>query len=250
MNVDDDGWPRTLLAASLASGPVAFALVGRAAGRRVGGAPWPRPPASSWPRWTPEQSKLAVHPFDGGDRQSFVYVPMARSGAPLKKLNAEQRKLAHALLKTGLSAGRLSARSPRSSSWRRCWPSWRRTRSGAIRRCTTSGCSASPRPSGTWGWKTEGHHLSFNFTVVKGTTIATTPTFMGANPAEVRERPAQGAPGAAGGGGSGARAGEVVRPSEARAKVVFDAKAPPDILTTDKSAGRAAAAGGGRGGGR
>ena len=49
-----------------------------------------------------------------------------------------------------------------------------------------------PAPNGTWGWKAEGHHLSFNFTVVKGTSIATTPTFTGANPAEVRDGPLKG----------------------------------------------------------
>jgi hypothetical protein len=38
----------------------------------------------------------------------------------------------------------------------------------------------------------EGHHLSLNFTVLNGKVMATTPRFMGANPAEVREGPHKG----------------------------------------------------------
>jgi hypothetical protein len=38
-----------------------------------------------------------------------------------------------------------------------------------------------------WGWRYEGHHLSLNFTLVEGKDIAVTPSFMGSNPAEVRE---------------------------------------------------------------
>jgi hypothetical protein len=36
-----------------------------------------------------------------------------------------------------------------------------------------------------WGWRFEGHHLSLNFTL-RGDAVATTPSFFGANPAEVR----------------------------------------------------------------
>jgi hypothetical protein len=43
-----------------------------------------------------------------------------------------------------------------------------------------------PAAGGTWGWRVEGHHVSHNFTIVKGTLVATTPQFLGANPAEVR----------------------------------------------------------------
>ena len=50
------------------------------------------------------------------------------------------------------------------------------------------------RPSLTepWAWKVEGHHLSLNFTIINGEVMATTPRFMGANPAEVRQGPHQG----------------------------------------------------------
>ena len=43
-----------------------------------------------------------------------------------------------------------------------------------------------------WGWRFEGHHLSFSFTLVEGKDIAVTPSFMGTNPAEVRQGPKKG----------------------------------------------------------
>src|SRR3954451_23493831 len=43
-----------------------------------------------------------------------------------------------------------------------------------------------PDAAGTtpWGWRFEGHHVSLNVTVVDG-AVASTPLFLGANPAEV-----------------------------------------------------------------
>jgi hypothetical protein len=44
-----------------------------------------------------------------------------------------------------------------------------------------------PAARGTWGWRVEGHHVSLHFSVANGAAIASTPTFAGSNPAEVRE---------------------------------------------------------------
>ncbi len=43
-----------------------------------------------------------------------------------------------------------------------------------------------PSLEGIWSWGFSGHHLSLHFTMVEG-KIASTPTFLGANPGEVRE---------------------------------------------------------------
>ena len=40
-----------------------------------------------------------------------------------------------------------------------------------------------PGKSGTWGWRFGGHHVSLNNLVVDGTVVATTPCFLGADPA-------------------------------------------------------------------
>jgi hypothetical protein len=48
-----------------------------------------------------------------------------------------------------------------------------------------------PAEKGVWGYRVEGHHVSVHFTVVNG-KLAATPTFFGANPAEVRQGPRKG----------------------------------------------------------
>ncbi len=48
-----------------------------------------------------------------------------------------------------------------------------------------------PDDEGIWGYNFEGHHISFNFTFVKG-KLSTSPTFLGANPAEVMLGPSRG----------------------------------------------------------
>ena len=40
-----------------------------------------------------------------------------------------------------------------------------------------------PRERGTWGWRFGGHHVSLNNLVVDGAVVATTPCFLGADPA-------------------------------------------------------------------
>ena len=48
-----------------------------------------------------------------------------------------------------------------------------------------------PSASSPWGYSFEGHHISQNFTVVNG-KVQDTPSFYGANPAEVKEGPRKG----------------------------------------------------------
>ena len=36
-----------------------------------------------------------------------------------------------------------------------------------------------PSPDGTWSWRVEGHDLSLNFTFLKGSLVASTPSFFG-----------------------------------------------------------------------
>src|SRR5262249_31909525 len=44
-----------------------------------------------------------------------------------------------------------------------------------------------PSKTAKWGWRVEGHHLSLNFTMDGAEVIASTPTFFGANPAEIKD---------------------------------------------------------------
>ncbi|PYS47859.1 MAG: hypothetical protein DMG13_26845 [Acidobacteria bacterium] len=49
-----------------------------------------------------------------------------------------------------------------------------------------------PSTKETWGWRVEGHHVSLHFTVVNGNLVASSPSFFGSNPAEIREGPKKG----------------------------------------------------------
>jgi hypothetical protein len=48
-----------------------------------------------------------------------------------------------------------------------------------------------PSETNVWGFRVEGHHLSLNFTLIRG-RVAGSPSFLGANPAEVRQGPRKG----------------------------------------------------------
>jgi hypothetical protein len=43
-----------------------------------------------------------------------------------------------------------------------------------------------PGTDAPWGWRFEGHHISLNYTLVKGRMLGPTPLFFGSNPGEVR----------------------------------------------------------------
>jgi hypothetical protein len=44
-----------------------------------------------------------------------------------------------------------------------------------------------PASKGTWGWRFEGHHISLNFFCKDGKIVSSTPSFLGSNPAIVRD---------------------------------------------------------------
>lgn len=138
-----------------------------------------------------EEREQATYPFDDAERLDWHFIPRERNGLPLKTMNPTQRALAFGLLQTGLSAeGTVTAttimtleqilhemenQSPR--------------RDPELYFFTIFG---DPSNSDKWGWRVEGHHLSLNFTLEDGEVIGATPTFFGANPAEVRQGPRQG----------------------------------------------------------
>jgi hypothetical protein len=140
----------------------------------------------------PEQSAKASFPVKGDERLNWHFIPKDRNGLPFKDMTEEQRGLALGLLKSGMSergfgtatnimtlelilaelegAGRRFPRDP------------------ALYYVSIFG---KPEKSGTWAWRVEGHHLAVNFTVVAG-QVASTPSFFGSNPAEVRKGPRKG----------------------------------------------------------
>jgi hypothetical protein len=87
-----------------------------------------------------------------------------------------------------------------------------------------------PSESSTWGWRFEGHHVALNYTVVKGQVVASSPTFFGANPAEIKDGPRKGFRALA---GEEDLARELLMALDAKQKplAVVDPVAPKDILT-------------------
>ena len=87
-----------------------------------------------------------------------------------------------------------------------------------------------PSARGTWGWRVEGHHVSLHFTVVDGAMVASTPSFFGTNPAEVREGPKKGLR-ILGDEEDAARAFMAALDPPRRAKATLNVAAPGDIVT-------------------
>jgi hypothetical protein len=87
-----------------------------------------------------------------------------------------------------------------------------------------------PSMSGTWGWKVEGHHVAVNITMNNGKIVSGTPTFLGSNPAEVRDGPRKGLRVLA---REEDLARDLLMALDANQKktAVFEAKALPDIVT-------------------
>ncbi len=138
-----------------------------------------------------DQRGKAMMPFDGEERFNFHYTPVPRQGLPLNETSLEQRRAAHALLRSGLSSrGYLKATSVMQLEQvlREIeQPGW--TRDRALYYVSVFG---TPAEGAAWGWRFEGHHLSLNYTSVTGELTASTPAFFGANPAEVRTGPTTG----------------------------------------------------------
>lgn len=148
---------------------------------------------------TSEQRQRAALPYDEEERTRFHYIPteqFPRKGVPIKEMTEPQRKLAHDFLKTGLSQrGYVTATAImqleavlsdiENSGGRK----GRFVRDPEVYFFTVFG---TPAAKGTWGWRVEGHHISLHFDVSNGTAVASSPTFFGSNPAEVREGPKKG----------------------------------------------------------
>jgi hypothetical protein len=142
---------------------------------------------------TPEQRQQATFAFDAPERLRWHFVPQfERNGLQIKSMTEPQRKLAHELLKTGLSARGYTTYTQimqLESILKVIENGSGPTRDPEGYRFAVFG---TPSPKGTWGWRVEFHHVSLHFDVVNGTAISSTPSFAGANPAEVQDGPQKG----------------------------------------------------------
>jgi len=137
------------------------------------------------------QTKLATYALTDAERENWNFVPLERNGLPFKKMSTEQQALGLALLRTGASHTGMA----RAQAIMAMELVLKELEKGAARRDPTLyfvTIFGEPSTEKSWGWRFEGHHVAFNFTVVDGKHVFFTPSFMGANPAEVRAGPRKG----------------------------------------------------------
>jgi hypothetical protein len=180
---------------------------------------------------TPGQKSVAQFPFNSDERFVWFYTPVPRRGLTLKAMTEPQRKLAMALLRSGLSAKGF-AKAETIRSLEDVLVELGGNPQQRDRELYYFSIFGDPGPKATWGWRYEGHHLSQNWTVINGTAMATTPQFFGANPAEVRQGSRNGVRALA---AEEDLAFELLRSLDAsqRQIAIVDPKSPNDILTTN-----------------
>ena len=128
----------------------------------------------------------ALFEFTDEERFNWHFIPREREGLDLRKMNQDQREKAFALLASYLSdEGIAKAKSVMSLEGVLKILENRKesddTRDPEKYFFSIFGTPTDDQP---WGWRMEGHHLSFNFTSVSN-EISVTPAFMGANPGKV-----------------------------------------------------------------
>ena len=147
------------------------------------------------------QLPSAKFKLDNPDYETWHFVPdngfvsqrgYGRNGLTYKEMTAEQRSLADALLAASTSrAGFVSVKIIMSLE-----------EVLRIQEKDTTGrrdvdvyhfsVFGDPSEEGDWAWRLEGHHVSLHFLMRDGKLVSTSPTFLGANPHEVREGPRKG----------------------------------------------------------
>jgi len=139
----------------------------------------------------PEERKIALFPFEAEERFNWHFTAKPREGLTYKQMTEPQRKAAVALLRAAISErGYEKAEAIRSLEdvlYELENHSPRRDRERYY-----FSVFGQPSDKGVWGFRYEGHHASFNFTMIDGIVRSSTPQFLGANPAEVRDGPKKG----------------------------------------------------------
>ena len=202
-----------------------------------------------------DQRKQATYPLESDEYLRWNFIPteaFPRNGLRLKDMTDAQQKLAHELLKSGLSDRgyqtytsiialedilRVVEGARAGGAAQAGAPAGGRAggRGGFVRDPSVYFFTVFGQPSatGNWGWRVEGHHVSLHFAVSKGAVIASTPSFAGSNPAEVREGAEKGKRVLAHLEDTG-RTLVMALDEKQRATAIINATAPNDIVTTNQ----------------
>ncbi len=175
-----------------------------------------------------DQKARTLIGFGEEERLNWHFIPRERMGLPYGDFTPAQRRLADLLLASGLSHEGISKSLGIIFLEQILYEREGRAIRDADRYHVT--VFDEPTDSGAWGWRFEGHHLSLNFTLQDGEVIATSPAFMGTNPAIAGEGRYEGVEVLAEEQNLGRELLSLFD-GTAREDVVFDAEAPRDILT-------------------
>ena len=130
------------------------------------------------------QAKKAKFPFAADQRENWGFVPRDRKGLALEELDEKQTALVRTLLKTALSDPGLE-KVDAVIALEAFLGEIEKNPDFRNPKAYFTSVFGEPKAEGTWAWRFEGHHLSLNYTVVDGKTVAVTPSFFAANPGEV-----------------------------------------------------------------
>lgn len=180
----------------------------------------------------PVQREEATFSFEDEQRFVWHFTPIPRKGLALRDMLPHQQKLALALVASGYSTLG-NSKVMQIMSLEQVLHEFEQ---GAERRFVRDPdlyfvtIFGEPSDSATWGWRFEGHHVSINVTLAEGKQFTTTPSFFGANPAEVKLGPRAGLRVLA---AEEDAARELLRSLDdrQRARAIFAAEAPRDILS-------------------
>jgi Protein of unknown function (DUF3500) len=167
-------------------------------------------------------------PFNSENRLDWHFVPRDRQGVPIKQMSSDERRAALALLKSGLSAKGFK----KVDAILHLEEVLHELEGTAMRDPELYYFTVFGRPAdkGAWGWRYEGHHASLNWTVLDGKVVGSTPQFLGANPADVRDGTQKGTRALAQEEDLG-RALVTSLKAEQRAEAILSTTAPRDIVT-------------------
>ncbi len=143
---------------------------------------------------TNDQKTGTVFPFDIEERYNFHFIPRERKGITFNEMNDAQKKAAINLMKTCMSEQAFQKTQEIMQLDIILKEIEKRKPDDHFRDPGNYHISifGIPSPTTIWGWRFEGHHVSFNFSMDKQKIVAGTPGFLGSNPAIVLEGPQKG----------------------------------------------------------
>jgi hypothetical protein len=140
------------------------------------------------------QKSKAQFDFDDSERYNWHFVPKSRKGLPLKEMSESQYAVAMDLLRMTLSDTGFQKTTDiihlegilREVEGRPTNDDYRDPGKYYF------SVFGNPATDSIWGWRLEGHHISFNFSAKNNTMVSGTPGFLGTNPAIVLSGPEKG----------------------------------------------------------